>query len=102
MDIRMEHLSFRRSVEFTVSASWMSSACLGSPFVVVELGCTYSHDDTSHTLGSGFSHLLNCGAAPSGGIILLERQNIEFYYNMLYSIKQLEIMQMFLNKVFIK
>lgn len=61
-----------------------------------DLGCTYSHDDTSHTLGSGFSHLLNCG------IIVLERQNIEFYYNMLYSIKQLEIMQMLLNKVFIK
>lgn len=67
-----------------------------------DLGCNHSHDDTSHILGSSFSHLPNCGAAPSGDIILLERQNIEFYYNMLYSIKQLEIMQILLNKVFVK
>lgn len=67
-----------------------------------DLGCAHSHDDTSHILGSSFSHLLNCGAAPSGDITLLERQNIEFYYNMLYSIKQLEIMQILLNKEFVK
>lgn len=65
-------------------------------------GCIHSYDDTSHNLGICFLHLLHCVTVPNSDIILLQSQNIKFYYNMLYSIKKLEIMQVLLNRVFIK